>query len=265
MNLKEEFLSCMGAIQYFTRIPIKFRINYNYIKYNSIVYLPFIGIIIGILDIFLFKGLIIIFKEIEIGIILMMIFHTFITGGLHEDGVSDFVDGFGGGYEKQKILEIMKDPNIGNFGALSIIYLILLKFILLKYLFINIGIFFIIFIIIQFLSRIILIYFMKFLPYARDVGKAKMFESISNGRFWIFQIIYFISLCFILYYYDSYILLFLIFIIYLIIIYYFFYKLLLSKIDGYTGDTLGAIQQISEIGLYIVCILYFIYSKNFMI
>ncbi len=44
-----------------------------------------------------------------------------LTGALHEDGLADFVDGFGGGTDRQRILEIMKDSHIGTYGVLTLI------------------------------------------------------------------------------------------------------------------------------------------------
>jgi adenosylcobinamide-GDP ribazoletransferase len=45
-----------------------------------------------------------------------------ITGGLHEDGLADVADGFGGGGDKSRILEIMRDSRIGSFGVLALIF-----------------------------------------------------------------------------------------------------------------------------------------------
>jgi adenosylcobinamide-GDP ribazoletransferase len=47
--------------------------------------------------------------------------------GFHLDGLADTFDGFGGGYTKDKIMEIMKDSRVGSFGATSLICLLLLK------------------------------------------------------------------------------------------------------------------------------------------
>lgn len=44
-----------------------------------------------------------------------------LTGGFHEDGLADTVDALGGGYERQRVLEILKDSRIGTFGALALI------------------------------------------------------------------------------------------------------------------------------------------------
>ena len=42
------------------------------------------------------------------------------TGALHEDGLADLADGFGGGRDRQRKLEIMRDSNIGSYGALAL-------------------------------------------------------------------------------------------------------------------------------------------------
>ncbi len=50
-----------------------------------------------------------------------------ITGALHEDGLADFLDGFGGGgSDRQRILDIMKDSHIGTYGVLGLILYMLL-------------------------------------------------------------------------------------------------------------------------------------------
>lgn len=44
-----------------------------------------------------------------------------LTGGLHEDGIADLCDGFWGGYDRARRLEIMRDSRIGSYGALGIV------------------------------------------------------------------------------------------------------------------------------------------------
>ena len=52
-----------------------------------------------------------------------------ITGALHEDGLADFFDGFGGGgNDKQRILDIMKDSRIGTYGVIALIFYFALLF-----------------------------------------------------------------------------------------------------------------------------------------
>lgn len=52
-----------------------------------------------------------------------------LTRGFHLDGLADTFDGFGGGWEKDRILEIMRDSSIGSFGSIALISIFLLKFI----------------------------------------------------------------------------------------------------------------------------------------
>ena len=66
----------------------------------------------------------------EIAILLAIVSRLLLTGALHEDGLADFFDGFGGGgRDRQRILDIMKDSHIGTYGVLSlIVYFALLFF-----------------------------------------------------------------------------------------------------------------------------------------
>lgn len=66
----------------------------------------------------------------EIAIVLAMVSRMLLTGALHEDGLADFFDGFGGGgQDRQRILNIMKDSHIGTYGVLAlIVYMLTLWF-----------------------------------------------------------------------------------------------------------------------------------------
>lgn len=65
----------------------------------------------------------------EITIILAIVTRLLMTGALHEDGLADFMDGFGGGgTDRQRILDIMKDSHIGTYGVLGLIVYFLLLF-----------------------------------------------------------------------------------------------------------------------------------------
>lgn len=56
-----------------------------------------------------------------VAILIAIITRLLVTGCLHEDGLADFFDGFGGGISKDKILSIMKDSHIGSYGVISLI------------------------------------------------------------------------------------------------------------------------------------------------
>lgn len=53
---------------------------------------------------------------------LALLLMVLVTGGLHEDGLADVADGFGGGKNKAQKLEIMRDSQIGSYGGLALIF-----------------------------------------------------------------------------------------------------------------------------------------------
>ena len=53
------------------------------------------------------------------------------TGGFHEDGLADVADGLGGSYDRERALDIMKDSRIGAFGAMALVLALLAKLCLL--------------------------------------------------------------------------------------------------------------------------------------
>jgi adenosylcobinamide-GDP ribazoletransferase len=65
-------------------------------------------------------------------VILALLSRLLITGALHEDGLADFCDGFGGGTTRERIMEIMKDSHIGTYGVLGLILYYALVFALLS-------------------------------------------------------------------------------------------------------------------------------------
>ena len=68
---------------------------------------------------------------LEIAVVGAMISRILLTGALHEDGMADFFDGFGGGRDREGILRIMKDSHIGSYGVLGLVLYYLLSYTLL--------------------------------------------------------------------------------------------------------------------------------------
>ncbi|SFO72769.1 adenosylcobinamide-GDP ribazoletransferase [Prevotella sp. tf2-5] len=57
-----------------------------------------------------------------VAVIAAIVVRMLVTGALHEDGLADFLDGFGGGgRDRQRILDIMKDSRIGTYGVLGLV------------------------------------------------------------------------------------------------------------------------------------------------
>jgi adenosylcobinamide-GDP ribazoletransferase len=94
-------------------------------------YLPLVGIVVGAL------GAVVTVLALKIlpssmAVLLGMLATILVTGAFHEDGLSDMADGLGGGWEKLRILEIMKDSRVGNYGVMAITFALLSKFVLLS-------------------------------------------------------------------------------------------------------------------------------------
>ncbi|WP_245906969.1 adenosylcobinamide-GDP ribazoletransferase [Reichenbachiella versicolor] len=117
----------LTALMFYTRIPCYRWTGYrpDYIN-QSIRYFPLIGWIVGIISsIAYLLGTYLI--NTSFGVIASMIASILITGGFHEDGFADSCDGFGGGWTKEKILSIMKDSRVGAYGVIGLILLFLTK------------------------------------------------------------------------------------------------------------------------------------------
>jgi adenosylcobinamide-GDP ribazoletransferase len=67
-----------------------------------------------------------------VAVLLSMVVSILLTGAFHEDGFADVCDGFGGGWTKERILEIMKDSRLGVYGVTGLGLLLGLKFLLLQ-------------------------------------------------------------------------------------------------------------------------------------
>ena len=57
-----------------------------------------------------------------VAVLLGVAARVLVTGALHEDGLADFFDGFGGGTERDSVLRIMKDSHIGSYGVLGLVF-----------------------------------------------------------------------------------------------------------------------------------------------
>jgi adenosylcobinamide-GDP ribazoletransferase len=129
--LKQEFQYLLAALQFFTRIPLPLAVAHDRNTLTrALKYFPLIGWLVGAacgLAYYLAADT----WPASVAVVLSILVGAWLTGGLHEDGLADSCDGFGGGWDKAQVLAIMKDPRIGNFGALGLILALLLKTVLL--------------------------------------------------------------------------------------------------------------------------------------
>ena len=116
------------AIQFLTRIPVPAIDNISERETGrSLLYYPLVGLVIGVL----LSSLSWMLGTIAAGLqaALLLAFWVLITGGLHLDGLADSADAWLGGYgDRQRTLEIMKDPYSGPAAVVLIVLLLLIKF-----------------------------------------------------------------------------------------------------------------------------------------
>lgn len=221
-------------IQFFTRIPINSKIEYNEEKYGKQTYLlPLVGAIIGFFIYLTYKVFLIKFPNEFKGLIIVFAW-IIITGGLHLDGLADSSDGLFSYRKKEKILEIMRDPRIGTNGVIGVVLAILSKY----FLYANTPItgIFLSFI----LGRTIIILSASFGNYARKDGMAQAIIRYNDYKTFIGSLgLLFLFLLIIKGFFICAVL--------TILISFTIHKSIIRKIGGITGDTLGFICEISEI------------------
>lgn len=113
------------ALSFYTRLPHPQTPDYKQLP-QAAVYLPLIGWLVGGICALVFYLADSVWPQAT-AVILALIAGILLTGALHEDGFADVCDGFGGGMNKQRILEIMKDSHIGVYGVLGLLLMLLLK------------------------------------------------------------------------------------------------------------------------------------------
>lgn len=128
------------ALQFFTRVPVTGRLA-SWVGYSpemlraSAAHFPGVGWLVGAicasLALLLEAGLPALPMAGLVAAVLVTIASVLLTGAFHEDGLADVVDGLGGSPERSRALEIMKDSRVGAFGALALMLVLLLKLALL--------------------------------------------------------------------------------------------------------------------------------------
>ncbi|WPO79249.1 adenosylcobinamide-GDP ribazoletransferase [Flavobacterium sp. KACC 22761] len=256
--MKKELHIFFTCLMFYTRIPCPKNITHHPDYLNKATrYFPFIGWIVGsisFLAFYIFSS----FLSVETAVVLAIIASILTTGAFHEDGFADVCDGFGGGWTKEKILLIMKDSAIGAYGAIGLVLLFLAKFKLLSesvLIFKNDDNYFLIylfFISAHSLSRLSAISIIFTHEYSRDDATSKS-KPIAKQHTWkeIFGSFFFGLLPLLALSYFSFEIKTILILIPVFLTRYFLARYFQKWIDGYTGDCLGATQQVCEVIFYL--------------
>jgi len=118
------------AFQFLTRIPMPWVAFEADSLSRATKFFPLVGLVVGSGAVLLRRVLTFHMNRPLVAAILLL-YLVLITGCLHEDGLADTADGFGGGRTKDQILAILKDSRIGSYGATALVLSLLVRYLLL--------------------------------------------------------------------------------------------------------------------------------------
>ena len=124
------------AVQFFTRIPVTGKLA-EWVGFSpamlraSAAHFPGVGWLVGASSAVVLWGLVWALPEVSasswVAAVLCTVFGVMLTGAFHEDGLADTADGLGGSLNRERALDIMKDSRVGTYGALALVLIVLLK------------------------------------------------------------------------------------------------------------------------------------------
>ena len=264
------------AIQFFTRIPVTGRLA-AWVGYSpamlraSAAHFPGVGVVVGALvaavSWLLLQALPASAFAPLVVAMLGTVLSVMVTGAFHEDGLADIADGLGGSYDRNRALEIMKDSRVGAFGALALVLVVLTKVSLLA-LIGSVGSMWMVLAIFvaHVVSRTLPLLLIRLMPHVGDAAGSKskpLADQISTGSLlvailWCFCAIapVFIAQAAINFAAISgrtgmSLVPLVTGILASAAAFLFMWRLLWRRLQGFTGDGLGATQQVCEVAFYL--------------
>ncbi|AMT96597.1 Adenosylcobinamide-GDP ribazoletransferase [Psychrobacter alimentarius] len=255
--IKYEYRLLLVAIQFLTRLPVPPFIHYNpQWLHQSSRHFPAVGLLVGLLCAGVFWLGSILFTPL-VAAVISTVFSIRLTGAFHEDGLADSCDGLGGGLTRERTLTIMKDSRLGTYGVLGLVSALLLKVTLLASMPLSVAI--IALIIGHTASRLLCISLLALLPYGGEIEHAKakpmaqqltpLQGVLSSG--WLILAGVLVTIIFPNTMHQIGLGQWLLTLLLALIATDYMRRLLRRRLEGYTGDGLGATQQVSEVAIYI--------------
>ena len=249
------------ALQFFTRVPVTGRLA-QWVGFSpqmlraSAAHLPGIGWLVG-------GVAAAVFVAVHAGLpgvagalaaaLLSTVATVMLTGAFHEDGLADVADGLGGSAQRDRALEIMKDSRIGAFGAVALVLALGLKFALIAML-AGRGLPAVAVAIVgaHVLSRLMPLFIIRWLPYVGDSGASKakpLADAISAGALAMAVLWSVPAVALLLYGHD--VVHVVASLLAAVLAAGWMARLFLRRLQGFTGDGLGATQQVCELAIYL--------------
>ena len=247
MGLRSEWNLLKAAVMCYTRLPAG-EVHFDAeTAHEAARYMPLVGALIGGCGAAVYAlAFFLLHLPPSVSSVLALSTMIVVTGAFHEDGFSDFLDGFGGGTSRERVLEIMKDSHAGAFGMIGTVMQLLLKVCCLSALTSPIPAM----VVMCCSARSVPLLMMHFSVYARRENSKLSRESYvtSDGSIVVGVVTGLVALLVLgwvqaLAVVAVYVLLFL-----------FVHRLSKVCIGGYTGDVLVALEQMCEMGCLVALI-----------
>lgn len=253
---------CLIAIQFFTRIPVTGRLA-DWVGFSpallraSAAHFPAVGWVVGGLSALVLWGLLQALPPqpaaAGVAAVLATVFSVWLTGAFHEDGLADTADGLGGMVSRERALEIMKDSRIGSYGAAALVLALLTKVLLLALLVQAAGaaaawaLF-----AAHVSSRLMPLFLIRSLPHVGDLSASKskpLADSIGTRGLVIALLWWLPAMALAAWALPA--LPWALAVLAALLGMAAVWRLLQRRLQGFTGDGLGATQQISELAFYL--------------
>ena len=257
-KLRLNWFSFWYSVAFLTRLPAvnltrALKENNAYISRQSLYYYPLTGALVGLVVVlfalmFQWQYSLTDGREMVLAGILLAVW-SFITGGLHLDGLADSGDAWIGGLgNRDKTLAIMKDPYAGPMGVMLMVLALLLKFAALVVL-VNDGMFWFL-IAVPVLARTAVIPLFYFTPYVREKGLG---TALSDGisPYLMTLILFVVAVMSVFIFREKALLIAGVFLAVFMIA----RNMMMQRLKGTTGDTAGAMIETMEVVLLCAVVL----------
>lgn len=238
------------ALQFYTRLPIPRWVGFEsaWLAQAS-RYFPAVGLVVGGIAALVYALAVMLFSQ-AVAVLLSMAASIYLTGAFHEDGLADACDGLGAGGTRERVLEIMKDSRIGSYGAVGLILMLALKAAALTAMPAYAVV--VALIVAHPLSRLGALLLAWRLEYVAAAGKSLALARHLGREDFVIAIttvgILVLAMLIAGWLSISALLTGILSVLGVLLL---MGRMLVRRIGGYTGDCLGAVQQVSELAFYL--------------
>ncbi len=253
--MRETVQQLFVALAFYTRIPSPGWVEHTASRQlRSATYAPAAGWVVGLAAACVFTLSTAVLPA-SIAVLLGMATSVWVTGALHEDALADFCDAFGGFHDKTRTLAIMKDSGTGAYGVVALVFALSLKFLtLLEFARLSgnaFGSMALLLLSAHGLSRLLAVSFMRTQVYVSTEHNAKSTAVTGAPTTLALSVSALVALLPLLFLSGLTTPWMLAGLIAMLVARHLTGRLFLRRLGGYTGDCLGAVQQTTELALYV--------------